>query len=687
MFKPQQFGRYLLSDRIARGGMSEIFIAKSFGPMGFEKNLVIKRILPEFAGDREFVRMFVNEAKLVCTLEHANIVQVIELGEVDGQYYIAMEYVNGIDAHILWRTLARRRQRLPVGIALFVVAETLKGLDFAHRATGAHGELLGVVHRDVSPSNILISHRGDVKIGDFGIALVRHESKSHTGSLKGKFGYMTPEQIAGLSVDHRSDIFSAGIVLAELLLGRRLFLGESDFETMHRVLNVRLDVLDEHESALPAAVAWIVRRALQREVKDRYQTASAFHEDIVEYLYQERVRVSGETLAAFISEYVVPYLREKTLSDESSVPEPPPSQESGPLPLLFPGPEEDETTTGRRALEEVQHVVIVPQAMVGLAPVEMTGESIVCPPFSDEDVEGVEGPMPEPSAEPEPEIARLVSGQLMSAEQASASPHPNFQGRIGSRTVAKILFRFSVVSESGLLALTGKRVGTREAELLERIAWLQDTCGSPRDGSWTLQRTCQIYLEHGQPSLLMADRSEEMLAAYLLSIDQITVDQVEAALRSRPQLKPVAALVAANLLAPLHVSRHATSFVLWSVLEAFSWSEGNFAFYHGRSCPLEAFPSGHTALALIAKGVGLIPEQQLDDYFNRIASRGVVASRAPTVRIEAFNPDALLMDCYRAIITQRPVDEAVTVCSVLGDEWRAKQGLYLMLECDLAELV
>jgi hypothetical protein len=174
------------------------------------------------------------------------------------------------------------------------------------------------VHRDVSPSNILISFRGDVKIGDFGIALVQQESKTQAGVLKGKFGYMSPEQVAGLNVDHRSDIFAAGIVLAELLLGRRLFLGSSDFETLDKVMNVRLDVLEEHESALSPEAVRIVRQALMRDVNDRYQSAREFYEDINEHLYQQGHRISNETLAAFIAEHVSPFLEPYKGSENSS---------------------------------------------------------------------------------------------------------------------------------------------------------------------------------------------------------------------------------------------------------------------------------------------------------------------------------------------------------------------------------
>ncbi len=317
-FQPVKFGRYMLAERIAIGGMAEIFLAKVSGAMGFEKAVVIKRILPQYIDDTDFLRMFITEAKLVCYLDHPNIIQVQELGEVKGQYYIAMEYVNGIDGRQLWRTLAKRKQRLPGVLSLYIVSEFLKGLDYAHRAMGPDGKLLGVVHRDVSPSNVLISYRGDVKIGDFGIALVEHENKTKGGVLKGKYGYMSPEQVHGTKVDHRSDIFSAGIVLAELLLGRRLFMGRNDFETLDNVMNARLDVLDRSEKALPPEVVKIVRKALTRDYNARYQSAREFHDDILELLYKQGERISNETLAAFIGQHVIPYLKRLTKGDSSA---------------------------------------------------------------------------------------------------------------------------------------------------------------------------------------------------------------------------------------------------------------------------------------------------------------------------------------------------------------------------------
>ena len=316
--QPLAFGRYLLTERIAIGGMAEIFGAKIVGAMGFEKSVAIKRILPHFASDPVFVAMFVTEAKLVCHLEHPNIVQVFELGELAGQYFIAMERVNGLDTRRLWRTLAKQRQRLPGVLALFVTAELLRGLHYAHRACGPDGRPLGVVHRDVSPSNILISLRGDVKLSDFGIALVQQESATQAGTLKGKYGYMSPEQVTGLAVDGRSDLFSAGIVLAELLLGRRLFAAQNDFETLNRVVNVRLDVLDRHAAALPLAVVAILRRMLARRPDDRFSSAQEAHDAIVDFLYQQRLRVTHETLSGFIAQYVAPHLQQSIEGIDSS---------------------------------------------------------------------------------------------------------------------------------------------------------------------------------------------------------------------------------------------------------------------------------------------------------------------------------------------------------------------------------
>ena len=558
-FQPVKFGRYMLAERIAIGGMAEIFLAKVSGAMGFEKSVVIKRILPQYIDDADFLRMFITEAKLVCYLDHPNIIQVQELGEVKGHYYIAMEYVNGIDGRQLWRTLAKRKQRLPGVLSMFIVSEFLKGLDYAHRAMGPDGKLLGVVHRDVSPSNVLISYRGDVKIGDFGIALVEHENKTKGGVLKGKYGYMSPEQVHGTKVDHRSDIFSAGIVLSELLLGRRLFMGRNDFETLDNVMNARLDVLDRSEKALPPDVVKIVRKALTRDYNMRYQSAREFHDDILELLYKQGERISNETLAAFVGQHVVPYFKRHGGSETSGsgstaspnirspvlpggiVPnekdltpapfsvseEPEPAKPTATFDDKTPtmeaeavqdhhleGKQPEETHDPRYGkmhifeLDDEDKVDVLPLAEVPKPQAVTPGPkvtvdsapSIRVQDLPDEDMELDLDAMEEeedPDGPPRKRPSMLVKSVLPSADEWPGEDEPDFSGELGTRTVVKVMFRFSRAKESGLLALTGPEPTGEQGEATRWLQDLRKRVGAVWNVSSSAGRTAEIQLIHG----------------------------------------------------------------------------------------------------------------------------------------------------------------------------------------------
>jgi eukaryotic-like serine/threonine-protein kinase len=213
------FGQYELIERLAAGGMAELFKARVVGSHGFVKPIVIKRILPHLAADPQFVDMFIDEAKITARLSHPKIVQVMALGTENDQPFIAMEYVEGMDVLQLLRQTKALGEGVPVELAVHICHEVLDALDYAHQATGAAGAPLGIVHRDISPGNVLVSRRGDVKLADFGIArAVERQQHTATGTLKGKYGYMSPEQIVGADLDGRSDLFSVGIVLAELLM-------------------------------------------------------------------------------------------------------------------------------------------------------------------------------------------------------------------------------------------------------------------------------------------------------------------------------------------------------------------------------------------------------------------------------------------------------------------------------------
>jgi len=310
--KYQKFGKYLLLDRINVGGMAEVFRGKSFGVEGFSRLVALKRILPNIAKDEEFIEMFVDEAKLAVQLQHANIAQTLDLGSVDGRYYIAMEYVSGTDLRTIWDRARRRNRLLPIAMSCYLVMKACEGLDYAHRKKDDAGKEIGLVHRDVSPQNVLVSFEGEVKVVDFGIALARHKvSKTQAGILKGKFGYMSPEQVRGVELDHRSDIFAAGIMLWEMLVGDRLFLGESDFSTLEKVRNVEMVPPTHFNKNLAAPVERIVMKALAKSRDDRYRYASEMAEDLQRYLFSSNQPFARTDLSRYMHQHFADEMKQE----------------------------------------------------------------------------------------------------------------------------------------------------------------------------------------------------------------------------------------------------------------------------------------------------------------------------------------------------------------------------------------
>jgi eukaryotic-like serine/threonine-protein kinase len=318
-----KYGRYMLLEPVGTGGMAQVFRAKSIGIEGFEKTVVIKRILPSLAREREFVEMFISEAKLTVSLTHPNIVQVFDLGrETDENnedtIFIAMELVEGADlAELLKKRIEKHRRAFPPVLAAYIVAEVAKALDYAHRRRGSQGQPLGLVHRDISPQNVLISFEGDVKLTDFGIAKVRAVRK-HTeiGVLKGKYGYMSPEQVRGESFDGRSDIFALGVVFYELLAGRRLFRGNNPIETLSMIEEMRIPDVKETIPSLPEPFIPILMRALTRYPEDRYLSAAELAGDLLALLFAMGKPMQREELGAFARELMGAVPREDAPAPE-----------------------------------------------------------------------------------------------------------------------------------------------------------------------------------------------------------------------------------------------------------------------------------------------------------------------------------------------------------------------------------
>jgi len=299
--KPIPFGKYYLLERINVGGMAEVFKAKTFGVEGFERLLAVKRILPNIAEDEEFITMFIDEAKIAVQLQHANIAQIFDLGKVDESFFIALEYVHGRDLRSIFDRMRNKGESLPIAMACYVIMQVCEGLDYAHNKRDGQGRELNLVHRDISPQNVLIGYEGECKLIDFGIAKAAGKaSKTQAGILKGKFGYMSPEQVRGLPIDRRSDIFAVGIVLYELLTGERLFIGESDFSTLEKVRNVEIMPPSSYNKKIPQELERVVLKALARDPEDRYANAIDLHDDLQSFLYSVGEFFSRKDLAAWM---------------------------------------------------------------------------------------------------------------------------------------------------------------------------------------------------------------------------------------------------------------------------------------------------------------------------------------------------------------------------------------------------
>ncbi|MFT4976024.1 MAG: tRNA A-37 threonylcarbamoyl transferase component Bud32 [Myxococcota bacterium] len=300
---PETFGKYQLLEKIATGGMAEVWRARAQGMAGFEKILVIKKILPKLLSDQEFIELFIDEARIAVHLLHVNIVQVFDLGAVDGQYFMAMEYVHGLD---LSRIISRARNigPVPIPLALFMVAEVLKALRFAHERTDEDGRVLSIVHCDMSPQNILISYAGEVKLTDFGISRAAFQAAEKHKVVRGKYAYMSPEQVDGKALDGRTDIFSLGIVLFELVTARRLFKMRSRDETLQRVRRAEVPSPRAFRPEISEDLEGILLRALSRRPEARYQSAGDMLEALSALMVREGHRVTNNDVAAYLRQVI-----------------------------------------------------------------------------------------------------------------------------------------------------------------------------------------------------------------------------------------------------------------------------------------------------------------------------------------------------------------------------------------------
>jgi eukaryotic-like serine/threonine-protein kinase len=618
---PLMLGPYELLQRIATGGMAEVYLARRAGPHGFQKHVAVKRILPQLAQDSDFVAMFIDEARVCARLAHPNIVQVFDFGEHDGELYMAMEYVDGTTAARLVRAAAAKGEDVPLEAALYIALSILRGLDYAHSARDDDGRPLDLVHRDVSPGNVLIDRSGAVKLTDFGIARAAEiERRTDAGQLKGKLGYMSPEQVVGKELDPRSDLFTAAIVLAELVMLRPLFSGPSEIDVLMRIRDADVGVLDRVGSRVPDDIRAVLIRALARDRALRYPSASAFAEALEEVLRRRRLHVGPGKLAAWIEKLGL-------VANEAAEP----SSETGTRQtanLAAPAPERKPT---------------MPPGAIGAPQSHHTpsGEAReVAPAIYRAKMPG--GPTLGPLSYPRL-VELFVTGgidhrALISRESSAFRDAASYSEL--SRFVSSPALRWDenvFKAENGVALIDRVLLPTR----LFQLALNRETGALYfRDGA----RRKKIYLVEGVPEFVVSTEKRELFGEHLVARGQVLRMEVEMALAMLPRFggRLGDALCGLGVLRPIELFRAIQQQMHDRYLEVFHWRKGEVAFVRGARSHEETFPLGFDPFELVLRGVrDAYGAEELEAMLMPLEEEPIEPVVPLPVRIEAFRfPEA-----------------------------------------------
>ncbi len=570
------FGPYELISKLAHGGMAEIFLGRQIGSSPDEKPIVIKRILPELCRDRWFLAMFINEAQLAAQMNHPNVVKIHGFGEMDGQAYMVMEYVEGLDC---WRF---SRRLFPWGedheaIAIRIIIECLTGLEYVHRLKDVNGIPMAVVHRDFSPSNIYLSVDGNVKIGDFGIAQIDSDRYRPIKFIaKGKFGYMAPEQVEGSKVDRRSDVYSAGVVLSELLIGRKLFSGNSRLSVMLNIRDGRTEVLDNNAERISGGVMEILRGALAKKPSDRYQSAVQFADRLSEFLVSTGREVSPEDLGKLVRRAVD--LRDQKSSTPDSMRERTPitANELVTETIL------DARTDGLDLTNRFAGLEVEPPEELDGTPITTESESFRS-----------EGRY----------LARIAEGLTIGPTSYAHIIELIYSDRIGPQTeisvdghqfhpsndfpeLARHLPVYTPTCDVNDVATPDRR-GFLEMEVPTEVLL---TLAARRESGLFVcqngQRRKEVYLVDGNPIYVGSNDSKELLGEFLVEKGVIDRMELEMALALLPKFNGHMGdtLIALGMLTAVGLFGHIKDQVLSRLEELMGWREGNYEYYRGAEC-------------------------------------------------------------------------------------------------------
>ena len=660
---PPRLGPYELLRRIATGGMAEVYFARRAGPHGFQKIVAVKRILPQFSRDADFVAMFVDEARVCARLGHPNIVQVFDFGEQDGELYMAMEYVDGTTGARLIRAAAARGEEIPLDVCLHITLSILRALDYAHAARDDEGKPLALVHRDVSPGNVLIDRTGAVKLTDFGIARAAEiERRTDAGQLKGKLGYMSPEQVVGRELDPRSDIFTLGIVMAEMLILRPLFSGGKELDVLLRIRDADLGAIDRAGARVPDDVRAVLFRALSRDPALRWASASAFAEGIEEIVRRRRLQVGPSRLAAFVEKLGLVAgpdgIEEETTAGVSST-----------------APIECDTST-RRVLRDDEGARTprpTPAEMMTVSPsiyrIEREDGSVL-------------GPMTFPH------LIELFATGAVTSKVTIARENGRFKLASEYPELSRFLTSPALKWDAEFPAAAIDRGHLDPARLPTRIFHLavrRETGALVlRDGP----RKKRIFFVEGSPECVTSTEKRELLGEFLIERGQVLRMEVEMALAMLPRFggRLGDALVGIGVLRPIELFRAIHDQTEERLLDTFRWKGGELAFARGVRSQEETFPLGVDTYELVGRGIrGGYSFTELEVMLAPVHEEVIEPVLVPPVRREMFRLPEREAAVLAAVTGKTTLSKLVAQLSGTGaaDPEEVLRAVFLGLSCEL----
>ncbi len=675
-FEPSTFGKYLLIEKIGAGGMAEIFKAKTFGVSGFEKIVVIKRILPKFSNDPEFKSMFINEAKLTSGLQHNNIVQIYELGEINQQYFIAMEFIDGRDLLQLLRKSSKRREYIPLNVVIFVLKEIFTGLGFAHSATDENHRPLNIIHRDISPSNILISYNGLVKISDFGIARAqtRDMSQTRSGQFKGKLGYMSPEQVLGDEIDKRSDLFAGGIIAYELLTLMRLFQGNSDIEILNKITNNEKIDVKTANTAIPDDLVNVINKILEKNLSLRFQTAEEIVEALDEVAYTNNLRMTRAKFSEYLNNIFSEEIIEarKTVQNKTS--------------YMYTKANDEKTGTHGYItyIPKVEDDPNFSQKVVYLSPSRYVTTDVNDVYYINDGKNPIIGPVTLGTIASLIKTEKLIGKEFYSTDgqnwkiidffpeiNALFSMHSttkkdeskaDYEGTLAATSFVRLVYKYFINTTTGLVKLSNSEGVKKE-----------------------------IIFEKGKPVFIKSNKKSELLGNFLLKEGKINQEQLKEALNAMGNFnnRLGETLISKGILQPYEVFELLSKQVKEKLYEVFTWRDGTFEFYSDFKMVPIVVPININFYETILNGISLhYPAEKLNLIFSKRGNLKIKKKENTKINVNNFKFSPIYLRIFKGILYDTSINDNLAKIPDLNQDKKNifYQLLYLLYEIEMISL-